>query len=250
MSRLGRIGGFFGRLAAGRRSALPDTQPVRDLGPREPVNDAAGLWSDDSESNGGPGRLVLAGRARASPDARGKQRQTTTSSLKFLTRHRVIARIPRDAVSSAPGRESLGREAKTSLPSTSPRMSPITCRCGAGRSAPWKSWDCPRGRLPSDQVTGLHTGHPEEGPGNTLFHHSFSITFLKVQAPAVVYAEYVPLRRDFACPWRTAVLHKDGEAFSEVDHPEAADTFRFSDLPAGEYVVSVRGPRGDLTHPP
>jgi len=25
--------------------------------------------------------------------------------------------------------------------------------------------------LPSDRVTGLHTGHPDEAAGNTLFHH-------------------------------------------------------------------------------
>ncbi len=33
--------------------------------------------------------------------------------------------------------------------------------------------------LPSDQVTGLHTGHPDEPPGigNTLFHHSFAVHF-------------------------------------------------------------------------
>ena len=39
--------------------------------------------------------------------------------------------------------------------------------------------------LPADRVTGIHTGHPDEAPGNTLFHHSFSVTFCRVQAPDV-----------------------------------------------------------------
>jgi hypothetical protein len=43
----------------------------------------------------------------------------------------------------------------------------------------------PGGELPSDVVTGIHTGHPDEGIGNTLFHHSFGIIFQKVQAPPV-----------------------------------------------------------------
>lgn len=36
--------------------------------------------------------------------------------------------------------------------------------------------------LPSDRVTGLHTTHPDEPPGNTLFHHSFAIDFQQAQA--------------------------------------------------------------------
>ena len=29
--------------------------------------------------------------------------------------------------------------------------------------------------LVSDRVIGIHTNHPDEGPGNTCFHHSFFI---------------------------------------------------------------------------
>jgi hypothetical protein len=54
----------------------------------------------------------------------------------------------------------------------------------------WRNQECkvwaigqPASPLPSDVVAGIHTGHPDEGAGNTLFHHSFSITFQKVQAP-------------------------------------------------------------------
>ncbi len=36
--------------------------------------------------------------------------------------------------------------------------------------------------LPSERVTGLHTTHPDEPPGNTLFHHSFAIDYQRTAA--------------------------------------------------------------------
>jgi hypothetical protein len=53
----------------------------------------------------------------------------------------------------------------------------------------WKSQDCAvvalgleGHELPSDGVTGLHTRHPDEAPGNTWGHHSFSVLFVRTQA--------------------------------------------------------------------
>lgn len=40
------------------------------------------------------------------------------------------------------------------------------------------------GPLPSEQVTGLSTGHPDEEVGNTLFHHSFYVVFQRANIPA------------------------------------------------------------------
>jgi len=37
--------------------------------------------------------------------------------------------------------------------------------------------------LPSEQVTGLSSGHPDEEVGNTLFHHSFYIVFQRTDIP-------------------------------------------------------------------
>lgn len=34
-----------------------------------------------------------------------------------------------------------------------------------------------RGGYPSDRVVGLHPRHPEQPPGNTLYHHSFYLEF-------------------------------------------------------------------------
>jgi hypothetical protein len=36
--------------------------------------------------------------------------------------------------------------------------------------------------LPSDRVTGLQIRHPDEAPGNTWGHHSFSVLFVRTQA--------------------------------------------------------------------
>lgn len=98
----------------------------------------------------------------------------------------------------------------------------------------------PGAELPSDRVTGLHTGHPDEAPGNTLFHHSFEVIYVKVQAPAVVYADsiiYGVLRRGGT---RIVQLLRDDTVVAE--QPLAAgETFRFTDLAAGEYVVAVAG---------
>ena len=51
----------------------------------------------------------------------------------------------------------------------------------------WKyqvvSASCMWGGLDSDRIEGVHTGHPDEAVGNTLFHHSFEVRWQKVTAP-------------------------------------------------------------------
>lgn len=98
----------------------------------------------------------------------------------------------------------------------------------------------PEAGLPSDRVTGLQTGHPDEAPGNTLFHHSFEIIFVKVQAPTIVYSDsiiYGTLRR---AAGRTAQLFR-GDTVVAEQSIGADETFRFTDLGAGEYLVAVAG---------
>lgn len=94
--------------------------------------------------------------------------------------------------------------------------------------------------LPSDRVTGLHTGHPDEAPGNTLFHHSFRITFIKTRAAERVYTDSVIYGVIHNGAGRTAVLLKDGQEIARkglgVD-----ETYRFAELAAGEYVVILEG---------
>jgi len=98
----------------------------------------------------------------------------------------------------------------------------------------------PGGELASDRVTGMHTGHPDEATGNTLFHHSFSVTFLKVRTPDVVYADSVIYGVIHNAAGRTAqLLRAESVVASQVVASD--ETFRFTDLGGGEYVVAVDG---------
>ncbi len=94
--------------------------------------------------------------------------------------------------------------------------------------------------LPSDRVTGLHTGHPDEAPGNTLFHHSFHVVFAKVQAAEQIYTESVIYGVIHGGAGRTAVLSKEGKEVARKTLA-ADETFRFPGLGAGGYVVAVEG---------
>jgi hypothetical protein len=94
--------------------------------------------------------------------------------------------------------------------------------------------------IPSDRVTGLHTGHPDEAPGNTLFHHSFQVTFVKSQAAEVVYTDSVIYGVVHGGSGRTALLLKDGKEVARKSLA-ADETFRFPSLGAGDYVVAVEG---------
>jgi hypothetical protein len=109
----------------------------------------------------------------------------------------------------------------------------------------WKGQVCdvialglPGVELPSDRVTGMHTGHPDEGTGNTLFHHSFSVTYLKVLNPDVVYTDSVVYGVIHHAAGRTAqLMRSDTVVATQV--VAADETFRFASLGAGEYVVAV-----------
>lgn len=94
--------------------------------------------------------------------------------------------------------------------------------------------------LPSDRVTGMHTGHPDEAAGNTLFHHSFHVTYVKVQAAEQVYTDSVIYGVIHNGSGRTALLlqgeQEVGRKALGVD-----ETFRFAELGAGEYVIAVEG---------
>lgn len=98
----------------------------------------------------------------------------------------------------------------------------------------------PGSELPSDRVTGLHTGHPDEASGNTLFHHSFHITFVKARAAERVYTDSVIYGVIHKGAGRTAVLMQEGKEVARkglgID-----ETYRFAGLAAGEYVVALEG---------
>ncbi|MCX7145965.1 MAG: hypothetical protein NT042_07125, partial [Sulfuritalea sp.] len=75
---------------------------------------------------------------------------------------------------------------------------------------------------------------------NTLFHHSFNVTFVKAQAAVVVYRDSVVYGVVRGAAGRTVTLLRGSEAVAQ--QPLAADgTFRFADLAAGDYAVAVEG---------
>ena len=94
--------------------------------------------------------------------------------------------------------------------------------------------------LPSDRVTGLHTGHPDEASGNTLFHHSFSVTYVKAQAVEQVYTDSVIYGVIHNGAGRTALLLREEQEVARkalgID-----ESFRFAELGAGEYLIAVDG---------
>lgn len=94
--------------------------------------------------------------------------------------------------------------------------------------------------LVSDRATGLHTDHPDEGTGNTRFHHSFEVTFQRAAAaPAPVTASVIEGHVTNAAG-RTIALLRDGATVATA--PLAADgAYAFSALAAGTYRLAVSG---------
>lgn len=50
-----------------------------------------------------------------------------------------------------------------------------------------------QGAGPSDRVSGLHTTHPDEAPGNTLYHHSFLVVWQEGEQAAAPSVQPVDL---------------------------------------------------------
>ncbi|RME81637.1 MAG: carboxypeptidase regulatory-like domain-containing protein [Caldilineae bacterium] len=89
---------------------------------------------------------------------------------------------------------------------------------------------------PSDRVENLHTAHPDEAPGNTLFHHSFAITFQRTVAEVAGPADSVITGRVPAGAGHTLVLLRGAQQVATTQ-VAADEQYRFEGLPAGEYTV-------------
>lgn len=97
--------------------------------------------------------------------------------------------------------------------------------------------------LPSDRVTNLHTGHPDEPPGagNTLFHHSFHVDFRR----SVKTSPAPPQNSVIAgvvsnAAGLTLLLTRDGAAVASTVL-DSAGAFEFANLAAGTYQLVVEG---------
>ena len=111
----------------------------------------------------------------------------------------------------------------------------------------WKSQLCsvqalglPGDELPSDRVTGLHIRHPDEAPGNTWGHHSFAITFVRTKAQTVGESTSVISGRVSHGAGRVVKLSCEEQEVAQ--QPVSDDeTYRFAELRAGAYRVSLVG---------
>ncbi len=103
---------------------------------------------------------------------------------------------------------------------------------------------------PSDVVSGLHTGHPNEGSGNTLYHHSFYVVFKRT-----TYSTTDPTGGGSITgtvtngAGMTIALQQAGQQVAQTT--AAGDgTYSFTQLAAGTYCVAVVGTdvvSGDVT---
>lgn len=91
--------------------------------------------------------------------------------------------------------------------------------------------------LPSDRVENLHTGHDDEPPGNTLFHHSFDITFRRaVKETTAPPRQSVIQGRMPGGAGQTLVLSTDATEIAQTQ-VAADERFRFAELAAGRYTI-------------
>ncbi|MCD6290296.1 MAG: hypothetical protein J7M34_07315 [Anaerolineae bacterium] len=93
--------------------------------------------------------------------------------------------------------------------------------------------------LPSDRVENLHTNHPDEAPGNTLFHHSFLVIFQRTPSSEPP-AESVVTGRVHNGAGRTVLLTQDSNTVAQAKVSDD-ETFRIDGIAAGVYKVQVAG---------
>ena len=102
--------------------------------------------------------------------------------------------------------------------------------------------------LVSDKVTGLHTGHKDEGQGNRLFHHSFALVFQRTLAGApVAVRESVISGRVTNGAGRTVLLLQEGSTVAQAV-VGADESYGLTALAAGTYQVMVQGADLSLIH--
>lgn len=106
----------------------------------------------------------------------------------------------------------------------------------------WKKQVCAievKGDLPSDRVVNLHTEHPDEGEGNTRYHHSFQIIFKKTVQEgdgnqSVIKGTVV------GGTGMTLLLLSDSQTVaSQTIGPDAS--YNFTNLAAGTFSLRVKG---------
>ena len=138
------------------------------------------------------------------------------------------------------GRRAYGAQAKVSWPGGSQVVTVDKPLSEPGTNFPlWPGQLCSVEALglPSDKVVGIHNDHPDEGPGNTRFHHSFLVVFqkaVKEEGRSAIKGEVV------GGAGKTILLLRQGEVVSAKIIGED-ERFAFEKLPAGVYTLTLPG---------
>lgn len=92
----------------------------------------------------------------------------------------------------------------------------------------------------SDIAVNLRTDHPDEGTLNTLFHHSFAITFMRTVARGKETPAFSTLRGRIPQGSTHTLELWDADVIVKVVDVGDAQTYRFDNLPAGVYTLRDR----------
>jgi len=95
--------------------------------------------------------------------------------------------------------------------------------------------------LVSDRVLNLHTNHPDEGAGNTVFHHSFFVKFKKARYDGPIYPENGVIEGQVVggAGMLIALLRDDAVLARTTVGPD--NRYRFERLAAGTYALQIEG---------
>ena len=96
---------------------------------------------------------------------------------------------------------------------------------------------------PSDRVINLRTDHPDEAPGNTLFHHSFAITYLHTIAEESESPASSAISGRVPGGGGHTLELLDAEQVVKTLVVAADERYSFDELPASAYTVHDKSDR-------
>ncbi len=91
---------------------------------------------------------------------------------------------------------------------------------------------------PSDRVENLHTAHPDEAAGNTLFHHSFLVIFQQARAEVAPPPAASAISGKVPGGAGHALVLADASGREVTGQVGTDETYRFEGLAAGKYTIT------------